>query len=132
MAPAGVACVVRSVEDPLFGPVVSFGLAGDAVDLLDDVAYGIPPLTEVDLADLVRSIRAAPRLFGYRGLPPADVAALEDVIARASVMALDLPELRSLELHPVVVAERGVAVLSVRVQLEDASRPDDARRSLPA
>jgi acyl-CoA synthetase (NDP forming)/RimJ/RimL family protein N-acetyltransferase len=132
MAPAGVACVVRSVEDPLFGPVVSFGLAGDAVDLLDDVAYGIPPLTEVDLADLVRSIRAAPRLFGYRGLPPADVAALADVIARASVMALDLPELRSLELHPVVVAERGVAVLSVRVQLEDASRPDDARRSLPA
>ena len=131
MAPAGVACVVRSVEDPLFGPVVSFGLAGDAVDLLDDVADGIPPLTDVDLADLVRSIRAAPRLFGYRGLPSADVVALEDVIARVSVMAVDLPELRSLELHPIVVAERGAAVLSARIQLEEATRADDARRSLP-
>ena len=132
MAPSGVACVVRSAEDPLFGPVVSFGLAGDAVDLLEDVAYGIPPLTDVDLADLVRAARAAPRLFGYRGLPPADVLALEDVIARVSVMAADLPELRSLELHPVVVAENGAAVLSARVQLEEATRADDARRSLPA
>ncbi|MGV8965162.1 MAG: GNAT family N-acetyltransferase [Cellulomonas sp.] len=131
MAPAGVACVVRSAEDPLFGPVVSFGLAGDAVDLLGDIAYGIPPLTDVDVADLVRSARAAPRLFGYRGLPSADVAALEDVIARVSVMAADLPELRSLELHPVVVAETGAAVLSVRIQLEDVTRADGTRRSLP-
>ncbi|RYV50338.1 GNAT family N-acetyltransferase [Pengzhenrongella frigida] len=132
MAPSGVACVVRSAEDPLFGPVVSFGLAGDAVDLLGDIAYGIPPLTDVDVADLVRSARAAPRLFGYRGLPSADVAALEDVIARVSVMAADLPELRSLELHPVVVGETGAAVLSVTVQLEEATRADGTRRALPA
>jgi acyl-CoA synthetase (NDP forming) len=132
MAPAGVACVVRSAEDPLFGPVVSFGLAGDAVDLLGDIAYGIPPLTDVDVSDLVRSARAAPRLFGYRGLPPADVAALEDIIARVSVMAADLPELRSLELHPVVVGESGAAVLSARIQLEEATRADGTRRALPA
>ena len=130
MAPSGVACVVRSVEDPLFGPVVSFGLAGDAIDLLGDIASGMPPLTDVDVAELVRSARAAPRLFGYRGLPPSDVGALEDLIARVSVMAGDLPELRSLELHPVVVAERGLAVLSVRIALDDATRADVARRSL--
>ncbi|NMR19376.1 GNAT family N-acetyltransferase [Cellulomonas fimi] len=132
MAPSGVACVIRSAEDPLFGPVVSFGLAGDAVDLLDDVAYGIPPLTDVDVAELVRSARASPRLFGYRGLPSADVTALEDVLARVSVLAADLPEVRSLELHPVVVAERGAAVLSARVQVEEATRADGSRRSLPA
>ncbi|HEY5514612.1 MAG TPA: acetate--CoA ligase family protein, partial [Pengzhenrongella sp.] len=132
MAPSGVACVVRSAEDPLFGPVVSFGLAGDAVDLLGDVTYGIPPLTDVDVAELVRSARAAPRLFGYRGLPPADVAALEGLIARVSVMAADLPELRSLELHPVVVAESGAVVLSTRIELEEATRADGSRRSLPA
>ena len=131
MAPAGVACVVRSAEDPLFGPVVSFGLAGDAVDLLGDIAYGIPPLTDVDVADLVRSARAAPRLFGYRGLPSADVAALEDIIARVSVMSADLPELRSLELHPVVVGETGAAVLSGRILIEDVTRADGTRRSLP-
>ena len=107
MAPRGSACVVRTVEDPLFGPIVSFGLAGDASDLLGDVAYGVPPLTDVDVAELVRVRRAAaPRLFGYRGLPALDVAALEDVVARVAVLCDDLPELRSLELNPVVVAEQ--------------------------
>lgn len=131
MVPRGASCVVRSVEDPLFGPVISFGLSGDASDLLGDVSYGVPPLTDVDVADLVRSARAAPRLFGYRGLPALDVDALEDVIARVSVLAEDLPELRSLELNPVVVSERGAVVLGARVQLAAADRADGTRRALP-
>ncbi|OLT53074.1 acetate--CoA ligase family protein [Cellulosimicrobium sp. CUA-896] len=131
MADAGVACVVRSTEDQLFGPVVSFGLAGDAVDLLGDVAYGVPPLTDVDVAAMVRSVRAAPRLFGYMGAPAVATAALEDVLARVSVLADDLPEVRSLELHPVVVSEHGAAVLSARVRLGDAQRADTLRRALP-
>ncbi|MFI6425990.1 GNAT family N-acetyltransferase [Promicromonospora sp. NPDC050880] len=132
MAPTGVACVVRSVEDELFGPVVSFGLAGDAVDLLDDVTHGVPPLTDVDVARMVRGVRAAPRLFGYQGAPAADVAALEDVLARVSVMADDLPELASLELYPVAVAEHGASVLHATVRLRPAERRTDApRRALP-
>lgn len=131
MAPLGAACVVRSVEDPLFGPVLSFGLSGDASDLLGDISYAVPPLTDVDVAELVRAARAAPRLFGYRGLPPLDVDALEDVIARLSVLADDLPELRSLELNPVVVAERGATVLGARAQLGTADRADGSRRALP-
>ncbi|MEZ0447792.1 GNAT family N-acetyltransferase [Cellulomonas sp. ICMP 17802] len=128
MAPHGSACVVRSVEDPLFGPIISFGLAGDASDLLGDVAYGIPPLTDVDVAELIRTARAAPRLFGYRGLPALDVAALEDVIARIAVLADDLPELRSLELNPVVVSEHGAVVLGARVAVSRADRADATRR----
>lgn len=132
MAPTGVACVVRSVEDELFGPVVSFGVAGDAVDLLDDVTHGVPPLTDVDVARMVRGVRAAPRLFGYQGAPGADVAALEDVLARVSVMAEDLPELASLELYPVAVAERGASVLHATIRLRPAERRTDApRRALP-
>ncbi|MCK0115644.1 GNAT family N-acetyltransferase [Isoptericola sp. S6320L] len=132
MAPPGVACVVRSAEDPLFGPMVSFGLAGDAVDLLDDVAHGIPPLTDVDVSALVSTVRAAPRLYGYGGAPPADVDALEDVLARVSVMADDLPELAALELYPVVVAEQGASVLHATVRLRPAGRRADAlRRALP-
>lgn len=131
MAEAGVACVVRSTEDQLFGPVVSFGLAGDAVDLLGDVAYGVPPLTDVDVAAMVRSVRAAPRLFGYMGTRVVATAALEDVLARVSVLADDLPEVRSLELYPVVVAEHGAAVLSARISLADAQRADALRRALP-
>ncbi len=131
MADSGVACVIRSTEDQLFGPVVSFGLAGDAVDLLGDVSYGVPPLTQVDVGAMVRSVRAAPRLFGYMGTAVSDTAALEDLLARVSVMADDLPELRSLELYPVVVAERGVAVLDAQLVLADAQRADALRRALP-
>jgi acyl-CoA synthetase (NDP forming)/RimJ/RimL family protein N-acetyltransferase len=132
MAPVGVACVVRSGEDLLFGPMVSFGLAGDATELLDDVAHGVPPLTDVDVAGMVRTIRAAPRLFGYAGTPPVDVDALEDLLARVSVMADDLPELASLELYPVVVAEQGVSVLHASARLRPAARRADAlRRALP-
>jgi len=131
MAPVGVPCVVRSGEDPLFGPKVSFGLAGDATDLLDDVAYGIPPLTDVDVAAMVRTVRAAPRLFGYGGAPPADIDALEDVLARVSVLADDLPELASLELYPVVAGSAGVSVLHAGVRLRSAQRADAPRRALP-
>lgn len=128
MAPHGSAVVVRTAEDPLFGPIISFGLAGDASDLLGDVSYGVPPLTDVDVAELVRSARAAPRLFGYRGLPAVDVAALEDVIGRVAVLADDLPELRALELNPVVVSEHGAVVLGARATLAPADRADTTRR----
>jgi acyl-CoA synthetase (NDP forming) len=133
MAPDGVACVVRTIEDALFGPVVSFGLAGDAWELLGDVAHRIPPLTDVDVADLVRSVRAAPRLLGYRGAPPMDVAALEDVLARMAELADDLPEVAELELNPVLVAERGAYVVGATVRLaRPTGRTDSGRRTLPS
>lgn len=122
MAPSGVPVVVRAMEDPLFGPIVSFGLAGDAVDLLDDVAHRIPPLTDVDVHDLVRSVKASPRLFGYRGTPALDVRGLEDLLARVSRLAEDLPEVAELVLDPVVVGQRTVAPLWAQVRL--ARSPD--------
>ncbi len=128
MVERGVACVVRSTEDPLFGPVVSFGLGGDATDLLDDVAHGVPPLTDVDVAALVREPRSSARLFGYRGLPAADGAALEDVVGRVAALADGLPELRSLELNPVLAAPGGAFVLRARAQLAPADRAAATRR----
>ncbi|WP_298989173.1 GNAT family N-acetyltransferase [uncultured Pseudokineococcus sp.] len=122
MAPPGSAVTVSTMEDELFGPVVSFGLAGDASELLGDVAHRIPPLTTGDVADLVRGVRAAPRLFGYRGSPRLDVAALEDLLARVSVLADDLPELAEVVLSPVVVSPQGLSVLLARVRLERAAR----------
>ncbi len=133
MAGTGIAVLLRTLEDPLFGPLVSFGLAGDTSVLLGDVSHRIPPLTDVDVVDLVRSLRAAPRLFGYMGTPVVDVPALEDLIARVSVMADDLPEVLSSELSPVQVAERGLAVLGAQVELAvPVGRSDAGRRVLPA
>jgi acyl-CoA synthetase (NDP forming) len=131
MAPEGASCVLRTREDGMFGPLVSFGLAGDASDLLGDLAYRIPPLTDVDVSDLIRSVRAAPRLAGYRGAPRLDVAGLEDVIARLSCLADDLPQVAELELNPVIVAESGVALAGVTAVLSrPAGRTDGTRRSL--
>ncbi|MFV0252197.1 MAG: GNAT family N-acetyltransferase [Beutenbergiaceae bacterium] len=131
MAPSGASCVITGIEDELYGPLISFGLAGDATELLDDVAYRIPPLTDSDVRGLVREVRAAPRLLGYRGLPALDVGAVEDLIARVSALKEDLPEVKSVILKPVIVADDGAAVVSASVDLAPAERGDMARRTLP-
>jgi acyl-CoA synthetase (NDP forming) len=123
MAPRGVSTVLSTVEDPLFGPIVSFGLAGDAIDLLDDVAHRIPPLTTTDVHDLVRGVKAAPRLFGHGGRPAVDVDALEDVVARVSRLAEDLPQVASLRLQPVHVHPGGVAVLDATGRVAEPCHP---------
>ncbi|MFD1507713.1 GNAT family N-acetyltransferase [Georgenia yuyongxinii] len=131
MAPPGVACVVRGSEDDLYGPVVAFGLGGDATELLGDVSYRIPPLTSRDVSEMVRSVRAAPRLLGHRGLPPVDVAALEDVVARVSMLTDDLPEVAEVLLNPVIVGEEGVQIASAVVTVAHPLRQDAGRRALP-
>ena len=130
MAAPGIACMLRTTEDPLFGPVVSFGVAGAATELLDDVAHRIPPLTDQDVADLVTSIRAAPLLYGHRGAEPLDVDALHDLIGRLAQLADDLPEVADLDVTPVLVGEFGLAVLDVAVELSVAARSDADRRRL--
>lgn len=131
MAPAGQGCVIRAVEDPLLGPVVSFGLAGDAVNLLDDWAHGIPPLTNVDLADLVRSPRASARLRGYQGLPAVNLAALEDLLNRVATLKDNHPEVSLLEINPVMVTAEGVITLAVDLWLGNPEqRTDSARRAM--
>lgn len=131
MAPLGQACVVRAIEDPLLGPVISFGLAGDAVALLDDWAHRVPPLTTLDVSDLVRAPRASEKLFGYEGLPALDVAALESLVGRVSLLKDRHPEVSVLELKPVVVSEHGLTVLHADVWLGNAAhRSDSARRAM--
>jgi acyl-CoA synthetase (NDP forming)/GNAT superfamily N-acetyltransferase len=131
MAPAGVACVLRSIEDPLFGPVVSFGLGGVATELLDDWSHGIPPLTDSDLRELVHSVRAAPLLYGHRGSEPVDTGRLEDLLSRVARLADDLPEVARLELNPVVAATQGCSVLGAAVRLaRPRARTDRVARAL--
>jgi acyl-CoA synthetase (NDP forming)/RimJ/RimL family protein N-acetyltransferase len=107
---SGVATVVTTMEDPSFGAVVSFGLSGVLADLLDDRAYRLAPLTDVEAAELVRAIRTAPLLFGHRGAEPVDVAALELLLRRVARLGDDLPEVARLVLDPVVAAPAGVFV----------------------
>lgn len=131
MAGRGVACVVGSTEDALFGPVVSFRVGGVVTELVGDVGYRIPPLTGVDAAALVRSPQAAPLLLGYRDAEPVDTAALEEVLLRVGRLCDDLPELARLELNPVVALPEGLAVLTASARLATPiTRRDSAVRRL--
>ena len=130
MAPGGVACVVRSTEDPLFGPVVSFSGAGPPTELLDDIGHQIPPMTDRDVRELITSIKAAPLLSGYRGAAPVHQEALEDLIARVSVMAEDHPEIALLILNPVMAHVDGVDALGAEIEVTPAPSRRDNRRSL--
>jgi acyl-CoA synthetase (NDP forming) len=129
-AARGVACVVGSAEDALFGPVVSFGLAGVVPELLGDRGYRIPPLTDVEARDLVAAPGASPLLDGFGGTVPVDKAALQDLLVRVGLLADDLPELAELTLDPVVVAPSGLAVLGASAVLRrpEARTERDARR----
>lgn len=131
MAAAGVPVAMWAREDPMFGPVLSFGVSGVATELLDDRSYRIPPLTDADAAEMVREVKAAPLLFGYRGGVMADVAAVEDLLHRVSRMLDDLPELERLELNPVLVGERGRCVVNAAARLAPPTpRPDWYARRL--
>jgi acyl-CoA synthetase (NDP forming)/RimJ/RimL family protein N-acetyltransferase len=117
VAAEGIQVSFSVTEDPLFGPLVSFGLAGAPSELLGDRSYGIPPLTDLDAEAMIRNLRSAPLLYGYRGSEPADVDALQDIIVRLAAMKDDLPEIAELDLEPVSVHGTGYTALSARAKV---------------
>jgi acyl-CoA synthetase (NDP forming)/RimJ/RimL family protein N-acetyltransferase len=116
-APNGIQVSFNVTEDPLFGPLVSFGLAGAPSELLGDRSYGIPPLTDLDAEAMIRDLRSAPLLYGYRGSDAVDVDALQDIIGRLAAMKDDLPEIAELDLEPVLVHGKGYSALSARAKV---------------
>jgi acyl-CoA synthetase (NDP forming) len=103
--------------------VVACGAGGTAVELLKDVAVRITPLTDVDAAEMVRSLQTFPVLEGYRGAPRADVAALEDLLLRVSALVEAHPEIAELDLNPVRALADGVMVVDARARVEEVSPP---------
>ncbi len=132
MAPRGVDTVVRATVDSAAGAVLSFGLAGAPSELLGDTAHRLVPATDREVAELIRSIRAAPVLFGWRGAAPVDTAALEELLLRVSRLVDDHPEVVSVALEPVVVGPQGLTVLGASVRLSPPPpRADLGPRRLP-
>ncbi|WP_406055283.1 GNAT family N-acetyltransferase [Kribbella sp. NBC_00889] len=129
MAPPGVPVVISALEDVSFGPVVTFGLSGVATDLLGDRSYRMPPLTTRDAAEMVREVRAAPLLYGYRGSDPVDIAAIESLLHRVSRLTLDLEEVVRLDLRSVLAAAEGATVLDTTIRIAPNEKP---RQDAPA
>jgi acyl-CoA synthetase (NDP forming) len=105
--------IVGVNQNDTFGPVVTFGLGGIFVEVLRDVSTRIAPLTGEDVRSMISEIRSFPILAGARGKRPADLAALEDMIARVVQLAVDFPELQELEINPLMVAEEGEGAWAV-------------------
>jgi acetyl coenzyme A synthetase (ADP forming)-like protein len=131
MVSSGVETIVGVLHDPSFGPLVMFGSGGTAVELFADRAVRILPLTDLDVAELVRSTRGSPLLFGYRGGAPVDVAGLEALVHRVGRLVDDVPEIAEMDLNPVIVSASGAVVVDAKIRLMPfASHPELAVRRL--
>jgi acetyl coenzyme A synthetase (ADP forming)-like protein len=123
MAPSGVELMVGVVQDPRFGPLVACGAGGVLVELLKDVAVRLTPLSQRDAEEMPRELRTFPRLTGYRGSEPVNLAALTDLLLRIGALADDLPHVAELDCNPVVALPSGALIVDARVRVEAAELP---------
>ena len=118
MVEDGVEMLVGVFHDRLFGPVVACGAGGTAVELVKDVSVRITPLTDLEAAEMIRSLATFPLLDGYRGSPKADVAALENLLLRVSALVENHPEIAEMDCNPVMVLPRGAVIVDSRMRVE--------------
>ncbi len=119
MVAGGLELLTSVTDDPLFGPLISFGLGGVLMELLRDVVLRVTPLTDRDAREMVRGVRGYPLLTGYRGAPPADVGALEELLLRVSRLIEEVPEIVGLELNPVKahLPGEGCTILDAKIRV---------------
>ena len=114
----GTETIVGVNRDPQFGPLVMFGLGGIFVEIMEDTAFRVAPVSDPEIREMLGEIRAAPLLHGARGRTPADVDALAEVIGRVSQLVTDFPAITELDINPVVAMPDGVAAVDLRLTLD--------------
>lgn len=117
MAPAGIEVIIGMTQDPQFGPVLMFGLGGILVEVLKDVSFRLVPLTQRDARQMISEIKGYPLLNGYRGQPPADVAALENLLLKVSSFVEAHPQIAELDLNPIFAYPNGALAVDARIVL---------------
>jgi len=118
MARAGVEVIMGMSKDAQFGPVLMFGLGGVFVEVLKDVAFRIVPLVRRDASQMIREIKGYPLLEGYRGQEPANITVLEDMLLNLSAFVDKTPEIRELDLNPILAYGDSAVAVDARVILE--------------
>ena len=131
MVTGGRETIVGMSRDPAFGPLVMFGLGGIYVEALKDVVFRLAPLEPLDARDMIRSIRGVALLNGIRGAAPVDFAALEDVLARVSQIAIDHPEITELDINPLLAFPSGVMAVDARVLVSQRRAESPPARPVP-
>jgi acetyltransferase len=110
--------MVGALHDPVFGPVISFGSGGVSVEVLQDRAVALPPLNETIIRNMIGRTRVAKLLRGFRHMPPVDAIALEQVLLRISEMVCELPQIRELDINPLIIDEQGLAAVDARIAVD--------------
>jgi len=118
MAQPSTEVIVGAIKDPQFGQTLMFGLGGIFVEVLKDVTFRVAPITELDAREMITEVRAYPILKGYRGRPPADIDAIVDILLNTSRLVMDHPEIKELDLNPIMVYEKGAKTVDARIILE--------------
>jgi acyl-CoA synthetase (NDP forming) len=114
----GVEVLVGALNHPSFGPIVACGAGGTLTELLEDVGMRLAPVGRRTARDLVRALRTAKLLNGWRGAPRCDVGAVVDVITRMATLIDDRPEIAELEINPLIATSDGVSAVDLRVRLQ--------------
>jgi len=117
MAARGQECIIGMIRDRQFGPVIMFGLGGIFVEILKDVSFRVAPLAQEDIDEMVKEIKGYKILTGIRGQKPKDIEAIKDILAKLSEIAIDNPEIKEIDLNPVIVHEKGASIVDSRVIL---------------
>ncbi len=121
----GVECIVGMKRDPIFGPVIVFGLGGIFVEVLHDSAMRVAPVSKEDARAMIQEIKGYPLLTGARGSTPVNIEALVDAITSLSHLALDYHELEEVDFNPVFATEKGVVIVDARLMRIDTTPPAD-------
>ena len=117
MAKKGQECIIGMIRDAQFGPVIMFGLGGIFVEVLKDVSFRVAPLAAEDIDEMVEEIKGYKILTGIRGEKPKDIAAIKNILVRLSEIVIDNPEIKEIDLNPVIVHENGASIVDSRVIL---------------
>jgi acetate---CoA ligase (ADP-forming) subunit beta len=118
MASAGVEVIIGMVKDAQFGPVIMFGLGGIMVEVLKDVSFRIVPLTRWDAAEMISEIKGYAILKGFRGQEPVNITALEDLILKVSEFIAQNPQVKELDLNPVIAYSDSAIAVDARIVIE--------------
>ena len=115
MAPNGTEIIIGTTTDPTFGPTIMFGLGGIFVEILKDVSFRVAPIDIIDAKEMIKEIKAYKILEGARGMPPSDQETLANILVKVSEMVMDCPEIKELDMNPILAYPSGARIVDARI-----------------
>jgi acetyltransferase len=114
----GYEVIIGAKKDPIFGPSILFGMGGTEVEIFKDVAVGLPPLNQALAKRIIEETKVYELLKGYRNKPPADLKLLEEMLVRFSQMLVDFPQIKEVDINPLLIDEKEAVALDARIVID--------------